>query len=190
MTVVGYGVRGKNPATRHSFIITEALPTSTSLEDYTKDWRNNPPGTPQDIGFKRKIINKVAEITRTMHENGANHRDCYLCHFLLEIPNETQFDKARLFLIDLHRMQLRRKTPFRWKVKDVAGLYYSSMDIGLTQRDLLRFMRAYRGKSLREVLQEKVFWKKVMRRGKNLYRSEQRRKVSHKAKTNSAVLGK
>jgi hypothetical protein len=43
-------------------------------------------------------------------------------------------------LIDLHRAQLRKKTPRRWVVKDVAGLYFSVMDIGLTQRDLFRFV--------------------------------------------------
>ena len=190
MTVVGYGVRGKNPATRHSFIITEALPTSTSLEDYTIDWKVNPPKKSQEIAFKRQMLNKVAEITRTMHENGANHRDCYLCHFLLDIPNDVEFDKARLFLIDLHRMQLRRKTPLRWKVKDVAGLYYSSMDIGLTKRDLFRFMRAYRGLPLKEVLQEKSFWRKVASRGENLYRSERRKELAQKTKAARAVLSK
>ncbi len=175
MTVVGYGLRGKNPATRHSFIITEALPTSTSLEDFTQSWKTNPPILKKDILFKKQMINKVAEVTRTMHENGANHRDCYLCHFLLHLPNEEDTSSARLYLIDLHRMQLRRKTPVRWKVKDVAGLYYSSMDIGLTKRDLFRFMMAYRGLSLRETLKETKFWSKVARRGKNLYRSEQKK---------------
>ena len=47
---------------------------------------------------------------------------------------DDDLEKMRLYLIDLHRMQLRRKTPSRWIVKDIAGLYYSSMDIGLTKR--------------------------------------------------------
>jgi UDP-glucose:(heptosyl)LPS alpha-1,3-glucosyltransferase len=176
MKVVGYGLRGKNPAKRRSFIITEALPTSISLEDYTQSWKNSYQKTSQDIRFKHKVIRKIAEITRTMHENGANHRDYYLCHFLLDLPNDN-LEKMRLFLIDLHRMQLRRQTPIRWKVKDVAGLYFSSMDIGLTQRDLFRFMRAYRGVSLKEVFQETVFWDSVTKRANALYRSEQSSKA-------------
>lgn len=176
MTVVGYGLRGKNPAKRRSFIITEALPTSTSLEDYTQDWKSQTAKTQKQIKFKRKVIKKIAEITRTMHENGANHRDYYLCHFLLDMPDD-DIEKMRLYLIDLHRMQLRRQTPIRWKVKDVAGLYFSSMDIGLTQRDLYRFMVAYRGKSLKDTLQEDGFWKAVLKRGHSLYKSEQSSKA-------------
>jgi len=176
MTVTGYGIRGKNPAKRRSFIVTEALPTSVSLEDYTQSWKTNPTKSRDQILFKRRVIKKIAEITRTMHENGANHRDYYLCHFLLELP-EGDLERMRLFLIDLHRMQLRRSTPIRWKVKDIAGLYFSSLDIGLTQRDLYRFMVAYRGKSLRDTLAENKFWKAVLKRGKSLYRSEQSNKA-------------
>ena len=183
MTVAGYGIRGKNPAKRRSFIVTEALPTSVSLEDYTQSWKKTPPKTVQQIRFKRRVIKKIAEITRTMHENGANHRDYYLCHFLLELP-EGDLEKMRLFLIDLHRMQLRRKTPVRWKVKDVAGLYFSSLDIGLTERDFYRFMVAYRGKSLKEALAEHKFWKAVLKRGMSLYWSEQ----SNKAKLARNVI--
>lgn len=171
MTVAGYGIRGKNPAKRRSFIVTEALPTSVSLEDYTQSWKLTPPNKPEQIRFKRRVIKKIAEITRTMHENGANHRDYYLCHFLLDLPGG-DYNKMRLFLIDLHRMQLRRKTPIRWKVKDVAGLYFSSLDIGLTQRDLYRFMVAYRGKPLKDTLEEHKFWKAVLKRGMSLYGSE------------------
>jgi len=176
MTVSGYGIRGKNPAKRRSFIVTEALPTSISLEDYTQPWKKSPPTSKAGIQFKRRVIQKIAEITRTMHENGANHRDYYLCHFLLEFPNN-DLDRLRLFLIDLHRMQLRRVTPLRWKVKDIAGLYFSSLDIGLNQRDLYRFMIAYRGKSLRDTLAEHKFWKAVLKRGMSLYRSEQSNKA-------------
>jgi hypothetical protein len=79
--------------------------------------------------------------------------------------------KLRLFLIDLHRVQIRRNTPMRWRVKDIAGLYFSSMDIGLTQRDLLRFIRLYRNKPLKVSLREdRVFWRRVTRRGISLYR--------------------
>jgi len=164
MTVVGYGLRGRNPAQRLSFIITEALPTSVSLEDHTQSWKGGYKKTKEDIRFKHRVIKEIAET------------DYYLCHFLMDLP-EGDLDKIRLYLIDLHRMQLRRKTPLRWKVKDIAGLYFSSMDIGLTQRDLFRFMRAYRGLSLRETLKEAPFWLSVTKRAKALYRSEKSSKL-------------
>ncbi|MDH3687888.1 MAG: lipopolysaccharide core heptose(I) kinase RfaP [Gammaproteobacteria bacterium] len=190
MHVAGYGVSGKNPARRRSFIITEELSRTVSLEDYCAQWRRRPPRTPAQVEFKRWVIGKVAEIARQIHSNGANHRDFYLCHFLLS--TEPSFDspepeRSKLYLIDLHRMQLRGQTPTRWLVKDVSGLYYSTMDIGLTRRDLFRFMCAYRGKPLREILAtEKRFWKRVRTRGLNLYAAEQRRaqrNIVQKART-------
>ncbi|WP_353408942.1 lipopolysaccharide core heptose(I) kinase RfaP [Arenicella sp. 4NH20-0111] len=179
MTVSAYGIRGRNPATKHSFIVTEALPTETSLEDFCGEWSNNPPTTLKEIRLKRWILNKVVETARVIHENGANHRDFYLCHFLLDAHFEEDnhvSQESKLYLIDLHRIQMRRKTPERWAVKDIAGLYYSSKEIGLTQRDLYRFMKLYRGKSLREILRtEMPFWRKVVSRGNKLYESEKRK---------------
>ena len=182
MTVAAYGIQGKNPATKHSFIVTEALPTETSLEDYCAKWRTYPPNTTKEIRLKRWILNKVVETARVIHENGANHRDFYLCHFLLD----AHFDDmdhvkpdSKLYLIDLHRLQIRRKTPERWAVKDISGLYYSSKDIGLTKRDLLRFIKLYRGKPLRQILKEEAgFWEKVRSKGEKLYASEQRKALA------------
>ena len=179
MTVAAYGIRGRNPATKHSFIVTEALPTETSLEDYCAIWKTRPPTTLKEVRLKRWIMNKVVETARVIHENGANHRDFYLCHFLLDAhfdQHQQVTTESKLFLIDLHRLQMRRKTPERWAVKDIAGLYYSSKDIGLSKRDLLRFMKLYRGKPLREILEtEHSFWRKVESRGNRLYESERRK---------------
>ena len=188
MTVAAYGIRGRNPATKHSFIITEALPTETSLEDFCGQWKESPPCTLKQIRLKRWILNKVVETARVIHENGANHRDFYLCHFLLDAhfeADEQVSADSKLYLIDLHRLQMRRKTPERWAVKDIAGLFYSSKEIGLTQRDLLRFMKLYRGKPLRQILSEDMsFWAKVESRGNRLYESEKRKaRVSERIKS-------
>ena len=75
-----------------------------------------------------------------------------------------------LYLIDLHRMPVRRKTPVSARMKDMAALYFSALDIGLTRRDCLRFLRLYRGKALRIVLREEDgFWKQVDQRARKLY---------------------
>jgi hypothetical protein len=185
MAVAAYGIRGRNPATKHSFIVTEALPTETSLEDYCAKWEQHPPRTLKETRLKRWILNKVVETARVIHENGANHRDFYLCHFLLDAhfgEDDQVSAESKLYLIDLHRLQMRRKTPERWAVKDIAGLYYSSKDIGLTKRDLLRFMKLYRGKPLREILNEDAsFWRKVVSRGNKLYDSEKRKAKAKEA---------
>lgn len=162
--VAAYGQRGLNPARRQSFILMEELAPVISLETLCQTWRAKPP----TFAHKRRLIEDMAVAARLLHENGMNHRDFYICHFLLNTVD------TQLYLIDLHRTQMRRLTPARWIIKDLAGLYFSSKDMGFTQRDLYRFMQCYRQKPLREVVNsEKTFWQKVIRRGEKLYRDHQ-----------------
>jgi len=175
MQIAGYGKKGWNPARQRSFIVTAELPETVNLEDFCGQWSRKPPSTPRELSLKRSLIHQVAGIARKMHENGINHRDLYLCHFLLDrraVNIEPLSAVIKLYVIDLHRVQLRRYTPQRSVVKDIAGLFFSSMDIGLTSRDRLRFMRAYRGKPLRQILERDVrFRKKVYDKGIKLYHS-------------------
>ena len=152
MTAVAYGARGSNPAAQHSFIITEELAPTISLEDYSLDWLQNPP----DPVLKRALIAEVARMTGTMHRAGVNHRDCYICHFLLHTDKPLTAGDFRLSLIDLHRAQVRRQTPRRWRDKDLAGLYFSALGIGLTRRDELRFLVGYFQRPLRQILRDEA----------------------------------
>jgi hypothetical protein len=164
-TLMAYGCRGYNPATRQSFVLTTELPPHISLEDFCKNWRTELP----TVRLKRQLILQVARIARTLHTHGINHRDFYLCHLLLDKSSLTQTPK--LYVIDLHRAGLRKQTPERWIIKDLAGLYFSSKDCGLTQRDILRFMKEYRNKtSLHLILtKERAFWQRIKQRGDQLY---------------------
>ena len=175
MRLAGYGKRGRHPAYRQSFVITEELHPTISLEDLCRDWRTQPP--PPKL--KRVLIERVAQIARALHTNGIVHRDLYLCHFLLDASGaiDTGNSEApRLYLIDLHRVEQHRRMKRRWRIKDVAGLYFSSMDIGLTQRDLLRFIQVYHQRPWRQVLREKGrFWEKVTHRAQAGYREYQRK---------------
>lgn len=152
MTAVAFGVRGSNPARQHSFIITEELAPTISLEDFSRDWLRSPPAP----GLKRALIEKVAIMTGRMHRAGINHRDCYLCHFLLHTDTPLTPDNLRLSLIDLHRAQMRAQVPRRWRDKDLAGLHFSSLDIGLTRRDRLRFLKTYFQRSLRDIVRDEA----------------------------------
>lgn len=136
---VGFGEKGVNPLTRTSFIITEDLTPTISLEEYCADWATNPP----DVKVKRMIIERVATMVQKMHAGGINHRDCYICHFLLHLPFSGEEKDLKISVIDLHRAQIRHNVPRRWRDKDLIGLYFSSMNIGLTQRDVFRFMKVY-----------------------------------------------
>ena len=152
MTAVGFGTRGRNPAQQHSFIITEELAPTVSLEDYSINWRTQPPAPT----LKWALIKRVAQMVGGMHRAGVNHRDCYICHFLLHTDQPISADAFRLSVIDLHRAQTREHTPKRWRNKDLAALYFSALDIGLTQRDKLRFLREYFQQPLLEILHDEA----------------------------------
>lgn len=148
MTLVAYGRRGINPARRESFIITEALAPTLSLEELI----DTPEHKPLPTKLKRQLIAEVARMTAAMHRAGMNHRDLYLCHFLLHTDLLAK-GQIRLSLIDLHRAQLRDRVPRRWWRKDLASLCFSSIPGQLTYRDELRFLRCYFDKPLRQTLE-------------------------------------
>ncbi len=165
MSVEAFGEAGFNPATRCSFIVTEELYNTVSLEDYCRHWQQQPP----HYRDKRLLVEKLAQVSRAMHLAGINHRDYYICHFHLEVESLAQGSPC-CYLIDLHRAQLRSITPERWLIKDLAGLYYSAMDAGLSRRDLLRFVKIYSSMPASKALkQNRKFWLAVVERARKLY---------------------
>ena len=173
MHLVGYGSRGFNPAKKQSFVITEDLVNTQSLEDFCQPWKALSPLGGDMLKIKRQLIEHIAWIGKTLHGNGVNHRDFYLVHFLLDITPtlpELAQGKITASLIDLHRVLIQRYTPMRWRIKDIGALYFSSLDIGLTKRDIFRFMCAYSGRSLRETLhKDQKFWLATQARAVKLY---------------------
>lgn len=165
MTPVAFGERGANPAAQLSFLITEELANTVSLEDYCGHWQQQAPS----LREKRAIIRKIAQVSRILHENGVNHRDYYLCHFLRADDGKEFCAGDKLFLIDLHRVQLRGNTPRRWLVKDLAGLFYSAFDLPVTRRDLLCFLSVYRRHWLHG---EACELRDIVRRAVALYRKD------------------
>lgn len=174
---VAFGRRGGlNPARRESFVITEDLGRTVTLEQECLQW----PRTPPRPAFKRALIREVARIARTVHGDGMNHRDFYLCHFRLNLngsedPRRSDV-RPKLHLMDLHRMQRHARLGERARVKDIGGLYFSALDIGLTRRDLYRFMMAYRDSPLRRTLTEDAsLWRRVRARARWQYQKEHAR---------------
>ncbi len=165
---VAYGRRGANPASMQSFLITEDLGAIVSLEDFCRNWATSPP----EPRLKRRLITAVARLARTLHDNGMNHRDFYICHICLD-ARKLQNDEIFLYLIDLHRVGIHGSLPVSARMKDMAALYFSALDCGLGQRDILRFLSYYSG--LRHALvHDAGFWRKVATRAAKLYQKFQR----------------
>lgn len=178
MTLAGYGERGLNPASRESFVITDELTDTMSLEHVGQQWQQRKPS----FSSKQTLIRKLAQMSRTMHRAGVNHRDYYLCHVLLTENfaehNQITEDTA-LYLIDLHRTQIRQRVPERWLVKDLGSLYFSAHEVKLSQRDKFRFIQYYSGLDLRQALkQQGDFWHKVEARAQGLLEKWHRHNVS------------
>jgi heptose I phosphotransferase len=159
--IAGYGEFGCNPARQQSFLITHEVAHTVSLDTLVTQWHDNQ----LSWKVKQQLIKKIAYITATLHHNGINHRDLYACHFMINEPITNHPD---ITLMDLHRAQIRKKTPIRWVVKDLASLYYSILSFKLTKRDLLRFIQHYSAQSWQiEISKNEVFWQAVQQRSKS-----------------------
>lgn len=164
LTIAAYAEQGINPAKRKSFLLTHKIDYQLTLEDLAIEWQKTKP----NFKFKRAIIKRVAEIARTMHQNNINHRDFYICHFLLNKKTDHDFD---LILIDLHRALVHKnKLPTRWLIKDLAGLYFSSMGAGLSQKDYFYFLTRYCQCDLKTFNQQYAhIWKEITSKALKLY---------------------
>lgn len=164
---LAYGARGKNPARQQSFIVTRELTDVIQLDHFFEQYSVS-------LKAKHRILAGVARIACELHSAGINHRDFYLCHFMLKthfIADQTQ--EPELYLVDLHRAQLRPQVPERWLVKDLGGLLFSSLNLSLTRRDYLRFIRVYFAQELRAVLAEQQsLLEKIRIRARATYRRD------------------
>jgi heptose I phosphotransferase len=158
---VAFGERGLNPATKKSFLITKDLGDIISLEDVCADWLHKPPS----LQFKRQLIRKVAHMAGNMHANGLNHRDFYICHICLHKSAFAAQD-FQLFLIDLHRMGVRKKISNTHRLKDLAALHFSSLHCGLSKKDYACFLSIYQSYCNAPLSND--FWQKVNARAQHL----------------------
>ncbi|EIK46891.1 hypothetical protein O59_000912 [Cellvibrio sp. BR] len=166
---LAYGVRGKSPAYQQSFIVTRELTDVIQLDHFFEQHSVS-------IKTKRLILTKIAVISREMHAAGINHRDFYLCHFMLDMASLAENVEPDIYLIDLHRAQLRLQVPERWLIKDLGGLFFSSLNLHFTSRDYLHFLCVYFKQDLRVILSDK---KKLLEKMRARACSTYRRDFGH-----------
>ena len=154
--LVAYGQRGYNLATLQSFVITEDLGDIVTLEELFEA------GLQASIyATSRPIILKcLGELAAKFHASGLSHRDFYLCHFVCK-KAELESGNVNLHLIDLHRMLQGQPSHGAAVMKDMAGLYFSMLQIGLNAADFSVIKQHY-------LPQKKAFWAKVEARAQQL----------------------
>jgi hypothetical protein len=175
--LVAFGERGLNPAAQQSFLVTRDLGNIVSLEDYCVNWLENPPTNK----FKRELIIAVAALAKKLHEAGLVHRDFYICHLCLDADLLAK-GKIKLYLIDLHRVTMGQAPKGRAVMKDIAALYFSAMDIGLSAEDFDLFKQHYT-QSL-----PASFWSDVKARADKLYKKFHSAKFQQRLKAEKSAL--
>lgn len=152
-----------------SLLVTRELAGYLPLHRYLPArWladRGSPARRRAFFAFKRRLVARLAEMTRRLHAANLFHRDLYLCHFFLA-ETESGADGFQLVLIDWGRLIESRRD--RWRIKDLAQLLFSSDLAGINRSDRLRFLLQYLGirrlNPEARALARKVTWKAALYR--------------------------
>lgn len=168
-----FAMSGGSPASRRSFVLSDPLEGYISLEDVVDSWLESPP----DLSVRRATLRAVARFAGEFHRQGFIHRDFYVCHILAkDVTVPTQH--MQLAVLDLHRARRFARIPQRWLKRDLAALLFSVLDLNLTRREWLRFVREYSGRSLHAELGEnRALWQAVHKRAWRLYREGLRKGI-------------
>ena len=136
--VIAYGEQWAGLFEKRSFVITEKIPDADSLEQRLPEYFYG--SCPlENVDRKRRFIAKLADFARRFHETGLRHRDFYLCHIFMSAGEE-------FYLIDLQRTFKPVVFDKRFRIKDIAQLYYSAPGDVISRADRLRFYRRYTGR--------------------------------------------
>jgi hypothetical protein len=158
---IAYGEQWGGLFEKRSFIITEKIPNAEALERKLPECFDGQP-TIANLKRRRQFIAQLAGFIKRFHETKHRHRDLYFSHIF-------QDNNGGFFLIDLARvfkpMVLRR----RYRIKDIAQVYYSAPRRYFSNTDRLRFYLVYAGKS-KLTGTDKVFIRRVINKVKRMER--------------------
>ena len=121
MRLVAYGEKLRPGGWLESFVVTEELDDYVELQRYLRRkfaGKHNRPSE-RELG---RVISEVAALVGRFHAAGYNHRDLYCNHLFVK---EQSPGEREIRLIDLQRVQRRRRFRRRWIVKDLAQLAWS-----------------------------------------------------------------
>lgn len=144
LSPVAFGQRGKNPAEIRSFLMTRELAGMVKLSVIHERFAGL--SGAQITRIRACLIAAVARVAKRFHQAGCAHSDFYLCHFMVQDRDWSQFqegDPLDLHLIDLHRMRRYRKLPFAKQVKEIGALFYSATHLDLTGAEQQLFIKHY-----------------------------------------------
>ena len=160
---ISYGEQWGGFLEKRSFIITEELPNAESLEQKLPDCFRDRSKT-ENLRQQRNFIERLGQFARIFHDTDYRHRDFYLAHIFYS-------DDGTFYLIDLHRAFKPHILAERFRIKDIAQLYFSAPGSAFSKTDRLRFYKSYAGKRFLDG-RDKAFIRKVVKKVKRIARRE------------------
>lgn len=153
--LAAWGVAGRDPGARRSFVVTEELPEAERVSTLLA------PPRPLAPSLRHALARRLGTLVARLHAAPLAHQDLYLEHVFLRRLADGDFE---LFLLDLHRTVPAAPAASRWRVKDLGALAGSAARAGATRADGMRFLRAYAGGTGRLPTPERELWRAVARR--------------------------
>jgi len=161
--VVAYGEQWGIFFEKRSFIITEKIPDAEPLEQrLPKCFQGQP--TAKKRKQQKEFIKQLGLLARKFHDTGYRHKDFYLAHIFYS-------ENGTFYLIDLQRVFKPRLFAERFRVKDIAQLYYSAPGSVFSRTDRLRFYKSYTGKNFLDKC-DKVFIRRVVKKVEQMTRHD------------------
>ncbi|MBW8002769.1 MAG: lipopolysaccharide heptosyltransferase II [Planctomycetes bacterium] len=160
---VSYGQEMGKFFEKKSFIVTEKIPDAESLEKKLPGCFTEP-ATIDNLHERKNFINQLASFIGRFHKSGYRHRDLYLCHIFYSGSGE-------FYLIDLARAFRPKVFSERYRIKDIAQLYYSAPKKYFSRTERMRFYLAYIG-SEKLSSDDKAFIGKVKRKARRMARHD------------------
>lgn len=161
--VISYGEQWGVMFEKRSFLITEKIPNAESIERKLPECFNGP-ATKENLRPRRDFIARLASFIKQFHETDYRHRDLYFSHIFYD-------DTGRFFLIDLARAFKPAILEWRYRVKDLAQVYYSAPGRYFSKTDRLRFFIAYTGRH-RLTLEDKAMTRRIIKKAKHMARHD------------------
>jgi len=155
--VIAFGQEWGGLFEKRSFIITEKIPDSASLEEKLPDSFHRD---------RKNFIKSLAAFVRKFHDTGFRHRDLYLCHIFCS-------SQGQFTLIDLNRVFKPIVFSQKYLVKDLAQLYYSAPGKIFTKTNRLRFFLAYMRKT-KLSKKDKVVIKKIKSKAQRMAKHDKK----------------
>lgn len=159
--IVAYGEQWGAFFEKRSFTITEKIPRAESLEQKLPEYFQNH-SEAENLKRQREFIKRLGQFAKTFHDTGYRHRDFYLAHIFY-------CEDGVFYLIDLQRVFKPRLLAERFRVKDIAQLYYSAPGSVFSKTDRLRFYGNYTGKGFLNK-HDKTFIRKALKKVKRIAR--------------------